>query len=70
MKKNEKEEQEIVAEKDVEYFLCTCGHSSTIPFCDDTHEKINEEQGTDYHSLHIKAANTTKLSVCSKNWKR
>ena len=62
--------QEITLEKDVECSLCTCGHSSTLPFCDDTHAKINKEQGTSYKSFKIKPKETIVVKVFSKNWKR
>ena len=33
--------------------ICTCGKSKTLPFCDNSHRKFNEEKGTNYKSLKI-----------------
>jgi len=54
--------------KGKKYSICTCGHSKNIPFCDDSHRKINEEKGTNYKSLKICPEADTVLYVHSKNW--
>ena len=49
--------------------ICTCGHSKTLPFCDETHRIVNEEKGTSYKSLKIWLQEDITLELFSKNWK-
>ena len=51
------------------YKLCTCGTSQMLPYCDDSHRKLNEEKGTNYKSLKIFPKEDTTIYVTSKNWK-
>ncbi|MBI2498726.1 CDGSH iron-sulfur domain-containing protein [Candidatus Woesearchaeota archaeon] len=48
--------------------FCTCGHSKKIPYCDDSHKKINEEQGTSYKPFKIIPEKDCTLCVSSSNW--
>ena len=48
--------------------VCTCGHSKTLPLCDDTHKEINEQKGTSYRSLKIWPQEDITLDLSSKNW--
>ena len=53
-----------------EYSICTCGNSKCIPFCDDSHRKINEEKGTSYKSLKILSQTDIGIYINSKNWNK
>lgn len=48
--------------------ICTCGKSRNLPFCDDEHRKINEENGTSYKSLKITPKQDIEIMVYSSNW--
>ena len=50
------------------YSFCSCGHSNNLPFCDNTHRKINEERGTNYKSFKVCVCNDTKILIYSSNW--
>jgi len=50
------------------YSFCTCGHSKKIPYCDDSHKKVNEEQGTSYKSFKILPEQDCALLISSSNW--
>ena len=47
--------------------LCTCGHSKTLPYCDDSHREVNEKEGTSYKSLKIKKEGDEYV-VSNSNW--
>lgn len=40
------------------YWWCSCGKSSTQPFCDGSHK------GTDFSPVSIKVTETTKMGLC------
>ena len=48
--------------------VCTCGYSKNYPFCDNSHRTINDDKGTNYHSLKISLV-AGKILVYSKNYK-
>ena len=48
--------------------ICTCGKSKNIPFCDNEHRKVNEENGTNYKPLKIMPKQDTEIMVYSSNW--
>ncbi|MEK6953357.1 MAG: CDGSH iron-sulfur domain-containing protein [Nanoarchaeota archaeon] len=50
------------------YSFCTCGHSKKIPYCDESHKKINEEKGTSYKSFKIIPEQDCTLCISSSNW--
>ncbi len=50
--------------------FCTCGQSSTLPYCDDTHKKINVERGTSYRPLKIWPKEDVELEVYCGNWEK
>ena len=50
------------------YKFCSCGHSKTLPYCDNTHREVNEEKGTGYKSVKLFPESDITLSVYSKNW--
>tara|TARA_B100002003_G_C13591295_1_gene305761 strand:+ start:169 stop:381 length:213 start_codon:yes stop_codon:yes gene_type:complete len=52
------------------YKLCTCGTSQMLPYCDDSHRKLNEEKGTNYKSLKIVPKEDITIDVSSKTWKK
>ena len=61
--------KKINLKKNQEYKLCTCGASKSIPFCDESHKKLNEEKRTNYKSLKITPKNDIILDVSSNNWR-
>ena len=52
------------------YSFCTCGHSKNLPCCDNTHRKINDQQGTSYKSLKIIPEKDCIIYVFSSNWQK
>jgi len=50
------------------YKFCTCGHSDTLPYCDNNHREVNEKMGTGYKSVKLFPESDISISVYSKNW--
>ncbi len=50
------------------YKFCTCGHSGTLPYCDNNHREVNEKRGTAYKSVKLFPESDITISVYSKNW--
>lgn len=48
--------------------ICTCGKSKNLPFCDNEHRKVNEENRTSYKSLKITPRQDIEIMVFSSNW--
>ena len=65
-------EKEIKIKKGEEKWICTCGHSKNLPFCDSTHKKINAQKGTSYKLLIIKNTFKKDMSIKaeSENWNK
>lgn len=63
-------EKEVVLKAGNQYSLCTCGFSKVLPFCDETHKKVNEEKGTKYCSLKITPDKDVSIKAKSKAWER
>lgn len=66
----ENPEKIVLLKKDVMYKFCTCGASQTIPFCDQSHEKLNIEKNCSYKSLRVTPHNDVEMTVTSKNWEK
>jgi len=49
------------------YSFCTCGKSKNLPYCDDSHRKLNE-QGHSYKSLKIIPKSDAEIAVYCSNW--
>ncbi len=64
------EARTITLEGKKKYSFCTCGKSKKIPYCDETHKSINEQQGTQYASLKIWPQEKTTVTLSSKNWRK
>ena len=62
--------KKVVMKAKIRYKLCTCGTSKILPFCDDSHRKLNEEKGTNYKSLKIVPKEDITIDVSSKTWKK
>jgi CDGSH-type Zn-finger protein len=50
------------------YSFCTCGASSALPICDNSHRKKNEEEGSNNKSMKIILESDCTLWVSSGNW--
>ena len=50
------------------YSICSCGHSKSLPFCDNAHREFNTENGTEYKSLKITPKKDTIIEVNSSRW--
>ena len=48
--------------------ICTCGKSKILPFCDESHKELNEQNNTSYKSLRITPEKDITLDFDSKNW--
>lgn len=62
--------KKIKLEAGKKYSFCTCGKSKCLPFCDDEHKKLNEEEGTSYKSLKIIPKEDTEIEISSSNWQK
>ena len=58
----------VECEAGKEYSFCTCGHSKKIPYCDESHKKVNEEQGTSYKPFKIIPEQDSSIWISSSNW--
>ncbi len=43
----------IKIKKNVNYSICSCGYSKTLPYCDNQHRLYNQKNNTDYKSVKI-----------------
>ena len=62
--------RKVVLRAGKKYSICSCGHSKSLPYCDDSHCSLNEEKGTSYKSLKIWPEKDITLIVFSKNWNK
>ena len=62
--------KKVVMKAGRRYKLCTCGESKILPFCDDSHRKLNEKRGTNYKSIKIFPEEDTTIYVNSNNWNK
>jgi CDGSH-type Zn-finger protein len=53
----------IEMEPETKCKLCTCGHSKSLPFCDDTHREINEKNNTGFKSIKLKNKGKEKIDL-------
>ena len=58
----------ILTKKDKQYSICSCGLSKKLPYCDNTHRKVNKEKGTCYKSIKIKLNKDNILNIRCSNW--
>lgn len=66
----ESSEKKIILNKGMKYSICTCGASLKIPFCDESHKKLNEEKNCSYKSLKITPEEDVTLTLNSKAWEK
>ena len=50
------------------YSICSCGHSKSLPFCDNAHRQFNANNGTQYKSVKIILDENINVEVTSSNW--
>ena len=50
------------------YSFCKCGKSKNLPYCDDSHRKLNKEKRTSYKSLKIIPKSDAEIAVYCSNW--
>lgn len=63
-------EKEINVKPGERVSICSCGYSKKLPYCDDTHIRINKEYTTSYRSIKLRIISglETEIGVDSKNW--
>ncbi|MBS3081166.1 CDGSH iron-sulfur domain-containing protein [Candidatus Pacearchaeota archaeon] len=66
----ENTEKKLTLKKEIKYSFCTCGASQNLPFCDESHKKLNEETNCNYKSLKITPEGEITIIVSSKNWEK
>ena len=52
------------------YSICSCGLSSSLPYCDNTHRQFNAENGTEYKSVKIIPDNDIAININSSRWNK
>jgi len=50
------------------YEFCTCGHSQSLPYCNQVHKVLNEKLGTSYKPTKIYPETNVNLSFHTANW--
>jgi len=60
----------ITLKANKKYKICTCGISKTLPLCDDSHDKFNQENNTNFKSLKITPEEDINIEVSSSNWEK
>ena len=50
------------------YGICSCGHSKSLPFCDNAHRQFNANNDTQYKSVKITLDENINVDVTSSNW--
>ena len=48
--------------------ICSCGLSSTLPFCDNAHRNFNQKNGTNYKSIKFIPDDDITFSITSSTW--
>ena len=59
---------EITLKEGKKYSICSCGHSKSLPFCDNTHREYNADNNTNYKSVKITLKDDTSIEVTSSCW--
>jgi len=60
---------EIKLKAGKKYSICSCGHSKSLPFCDNAHREFNAANDTEYKSMKITPEADTIIEVTSSLWK-
>ena len=60
---------EITLNAGKKYSICSCGHSKSLPFCDNHHRELNSTNGTEYKSVKITPDRDIIIDVTSSCWK-
>ena len=60
---------EIKLKAGKKYSICSCGHSKSLPFCDNAHREFNAANDTEYKSMKITPKDDTIIEVTSSLWK-
>ncbi len=66
----ENSEKKLILKKGIIYKICSCGESKNLPYCDESHKKLNEEKKCNYKSIRITPEEDITLIVSSKNWEK
>ena len=59
---------EIKLKAGKKYSICSCGLSSSLPFCDNTHREFNAANNMEYKSVKITPEKDTIIKVTSSRW--
>ncbi len=67
---NQAEAKRILVKAGQKCSLCTCGTSKALPYCDDSHKKLNDETGSSFRPVKVWPEKDVELKVWCGKWEK